>query len=81
MLWFATGLGSTLVWAGINTLAVEAVPGNRAGGTSVISAFRFAGNAAAPLLWLPLYANDVRLAFLAAGGASALVGALALRLR
>ena len=25
-LWFVTGLGSTLVWAGINTLAVEAVP-------------------------------------------------------
>ena len=30
-------------------------------------------------MWLPLYADDVRLAFLAAGGASALVGALALR--
>ncbi len=66
-LWFATGLGSTLVWAGINTLAVEAVPGNRAGGTSVISAFRFAGNAAAPLLWLPLYHADPRLGFIGAG--------------
>ena len=62
-----TGLGSTLVWAGINTLAVEAVPGNRAGGTSVISAFRFAGNAAAPLMWLPLYHADHRLGFLGAG--------------
>ena len=68
-LWFVTGLGSTLVWAGINTLAVEAVPGNRAGGTSVISAFRFAGNAAAPLLWLPLYHADPRLGFLGAGAA------------
>jgi hypothetical protein len=35
-LWFLAGLGSTLVWAGINTLGVEAVPGNGAGGTSVI---------------------------------------------
>ena len=61
-------------------LAVEAVPGNRAGGTSVVSAFKFAGNAAAPIMWLPLYGSDVRLAFLAAG-ALALVGALALRLR
>ena len=32
-------------------------------------------------MWLPLYARDVRLAFLAAGAASALVGAVALRLR
>ena len=32
-------------------------------------------------MWLPLYARDVRLAFLAAGSASALVGAIALRLR
>src|SRR4051794_3441395 len=55
LLWFATGLGSALVWAGVNVLAVEAVPGNRAGGTSVVSAFKFAGNAAAPLMWLPLY--------------------------
>jgi MFS family permease len=80
-LWFVTGLGSTLVWAGINTLAVEAVPGNRAGGTSVISAFRFAGNAAAPLMWLPLYHADPRLGFLAAGLFSALTAAFILPLR
>src|SRR3954453_6149810 len=67
LLWFATGIGSALVWAGINVLAVEAVPGNRAGGTSVVSAFKFAGNAVAPLLWLPLYHVDPRLGFLAAG--------------
>jgi MFS family permease len=81
VLWLAAGAASSLIWAGLNTLTIEAVPANRAGATSVISAFKFAGNAAAPAMWLPLYANDVRLAFLAAGGASALVGALALRLR
>jgi MFS family permease len=81
LLWLAAGAASSLIWAGLNTLTIEAVPANRAGATSVISAFKFAGNAAAPAMWLPLYANDVRLAFLAAGGASALVGALALRLR
>jgi MFS family permease len=80
-LWFATGLGSTLVWAGINTLAVEAVPDNRAGGTSVISAFRFAGNAAAPLIWLPLYHADHRLGFLGAGVFAILTALFILPLR
>ncbi len=80
-LWAAAGLGSTLVWAGLNTLMVEAVPANRAGATSVVSAAKFGGNAAAPLLWLPLYHADVRLAFAAAGAAAALAGALALGLR
>jgi MFS family permease len=80
-LWFAAGAGSSLVWAGLNTLAIEAVPGNRAGATSVFSAFKFAGNAAAPLMWLPLYAVDARLAFAAAGVLAAAVAALALQLR
>ena len=73
VLWVLAGAGSTLVWAGVNTLAVEAVPANRAGATSVVSAFKFAGNAAAPLLWLPLYVVDVRLAFVAAGVFGALL--------
>ncbi len=80
-LWFATGLGSALLWAGINVLAVEAVPGNRAGGTSVVSAFKFAGNAAAPLMWLPLYHADPRLGFLAAAVLAAMTAAFILPLR
>jgi MFS family permease len=78
-LWFGAGASSTLVWAAINTLAIESVPGNRAGATSVVSAFKFAGNAAAPLLWLPLYDVDVRLAFIGAGVLALLVGGLTLR--
>ena len=81
LLWFAAGAGSSLVWAGLNTLAIEAVPGNRAGATSVFSAFKFAGNAAAPVMWLPLYAVDARLAFLGAGVVAALVAGLAGPLR
>jgi MFS family permease len=80
-LWFAIGLGSALIWAGVNVLAVEAVPGNRAGGTSVVSAFKFAGNAAAPLMWLPLYHVDPALGFLAAAVCAALTGAFILPLR
>ena len=80
-LWFAAGLGSTLVWAGINTLMVEAVPANRAGATSVVSGFKFAGNAVAPVMWLPLYAIDHRLAFLGAAVAALAVAVLAWPLR
>jgi MFS family permease len=80
-IWFAVGLGSTLVWAGINVLSVEAVPGNRAGGTSVVSAFKFAGNAAAPLMWLPLYHVDPRLGFLGAGILAATAAAFIAPLR
>ena len=81
LLWFATGLGSALVWAGINVIAVEAVPGNRAGGTSVVSAFKFAGNAAAPLLWLPLYHVDPWLGFLGAAILAAVTGVFIAPLR
>jgi MFS family permease len=79
VLWFGAGAASTLVWAAINTLAIESVPGNRAGATSVVSAFKFAGNAAAPALWLPIYGADVRLAFIGAGILALLVGALTLQ--
>ena len=75
-LWVAAGAATTLVWAGLNTLIVEAVPANRAGATSVVSAFKFAGNAAAPAMWLPLYSIEPRLAFIAAGACSALMAAI-----
>jgi MFS family permease len=80
-LWIGAGAGSTVVWAGLNTLIVEAVPANRAGATSLVSAFKFAGNAAAPALWLPLYDQDPSIAFVAAGMGSALMGAVTLGLR
>ncbi|HET8757827.1 MAG TPA: MFS transporter [Solirubrobacteraceae bacterium] len=66
-LWFCLGATSTLLWAGLNTLVVEAVPENRAGTTSVFGAFKFAGSAAAPIMFLPLYDADPRAAFLVAG--------------
>jgi MFS family permease len=81
LLWTVAGIGSAVAWAGLNVLTVEAVPGNRAGGTSVVGAFKFAGSALAPVLWLPLYHADVRLGFLGAGVMAALPGAFVLPLR
>ena len=64
--WLAAGAGSSLVWAGLNTLAVQSAPENRGGAISVVGAFKFAGNALAPPLWLPLDVARVELAFAAA---------------
>jgi MFS family permease len=66
-LWFLAGIGSALIWAGLNTLTVEAVPDNRAGATSVISAFKFIGNALAPVAFLPVYHLGPAWGFLTAG--------------
>ena len=80
-LWFAVGAASSLVWAGLNTLVIEAVPGNRGGATSVFGTFRFAGNAAAPLMFLPLYDAHAWLAFAGAGALAATVAAFTAPLR
>src|SRR3954451_16162303 len=81
VLWFLAGAGSALVWAGVNTLAVEAVPGNRAGGTSVVSAVKVAGNAAARVMWLPLYHVAPALGFLGAAVLAGMTGAFVAPLR
>ena len=44
-------------------------------------AFKFAGAAAAPLLWLPLYHADPVLGFLGAAALAALTGAFIFPLR
>ncbi|MEA2394671.1 MAG: hypothetical protein QOJ82_2562 [Solirubrobacteraceae bacterium] len=80
-LWFAAGIGMALMLAAVNTLSVEAVPENRGGGVSVVSAFRIGGTAAAPLMWLPLYHVHPWLGFAAAGVLAAISAAFVLPLR
>jgi MFS family permease len=63
LLWLGIGCAGTFVWAGLNTIAVESFPDNRAGATSVYSAFKFAGVAIAPLIYLPLFREDTRAPF------------------
>jgi MFS family permease len=77
--WTVTGVGSAFVWAGLSSLAVEAAPENRAGATSLYSAFRFAGLALAPVVWLPLYHDAAALPFAAAGCLCVVVSGMAWR--
>jgi MFS transporter, ACDE family, multidrug resistance protein len=68
LLWLAVGCAGTFVWAGLNTIAVESFPDNRAGAVSVYSAFKFVGVAIAPVLYVPLFEDDPGLPFLVAAG-------------
>jgi MFS family permease len=77
--WSATGLASQMLWGTVYTLAVDAAPANRAGGVSIVGACRFAGNAAAPLVWLPLYHWHAWLPFAAAGAVMLALGLLSAR--
>jgi MFS family permease len=67
LVWLITGVASALLWAGLNVLTVGAAPANRGGAVSLIGAFKFAGNALAPIAWLALYDAATELAFAAAG--------------
>lgn len=80
-LWLAAGAGSAFIWAGLNTLAVQSAPENRGGAISVVGAFKFAGSAVGPLVWLPLYLESVELAFAVAGVACALIALVVAGLR
>jgi MFS family permease len=73
LLWTSAGLASTLVWAGLNTLMVRAAPANRAGAVSLVGAFKFSGNAIAPLVLVPVYEARVWVAFAAGGVLSAAI--------
>jgi MFS family permease len=78
--WLIAGSGSSFIWAGLNTLAVQSAPANRGGAISVVGAFKFTGNAIAPLLWLPLYDQRVELAFGTAAVACAAIALVVLSL-
>jgi MFS family permease len=76
LVYLGIGCASAFVWAGLNTIAVESFPENRAGATSAYSAFKFAGVAIAPLVYVPLFHVDTRLPFLLAAACSALLAVL-----
>ena len=80
-LWTLAGAGSVLLWTGLNTLALEAVPENRGGATSVFGAFRFAGSALSPYVFLPLYNTDPTRAFVACAVVASVIVPLAIAIR
>jgi sugar phosphate permease len=79
--WLVAGAASALLWAALNTLAVQSSPANRGGAISVVGAFKFAGGAIGPPLWLPLYVWHPEIAFALAGAAAAAIALVALVLR
>ncbi|WCB95603.1 hypothetical protein DSM104299_04352 [Baekduia alba] len=79
LVWLATGVASALLWAGLNVLTVGAAPANRGGAVSVIGAFKFAGNALAPVCWLALYDAGSELAFAGAGAVCLALAAVVVR--
>jgi MFS family permease len=79
--WIVAGVASAVMWAALNTLAVQSAPANRGGAISVIGAFKFGGGAIAPLIWLPLYVIEPELAFAVAGVGGAAIALVALMLR
>ncbi|WP_445181485.1 MFS transporter [Pseudonocardia sp. Cha107L01] len=75
--WTAAGAGSSMLNVALQYLTIRAVPANRGGALSAVSAFRFSGAALAPVVWLPFYHVHPAVAF-AAAGSSLLVAAVAL---
>jgi MFS family permease len=78
-LWALAGIGSQVLWAGLNTLLVSGPTSNRGGVVSLVGAFKFAGSALAPVAWLPLYDARQWYAFAGAGCCAALVSVAAWR--
>ena len=78
LVYVVVGCASAFVWAALNTITVESFPANRAGATSAYRAFKFAGVAIAPLIYVPLFHVDTRAPFLLAAGFSALLAVLIL---
>lgn len=78
-LWALAGVGSQMLWAGLNTLLVTGPSANRGGVVSLVGAFKFAGSALAPVAWLPLYDARQWYAFVGAGCSAALVSVAAWR--
>jgi len=70
--WAVVGAVIQCVSTGFQMLAATGVPGNRGGGISFVLSHRFLGHAIGPLLWVPVFENNISVAYVGA----ALVGLL-----
>lgn len=80
LVWTAGGAAAALLNVALQNLTVRAVPENRGGALSVVSAFRFTGAALAPLALLPFYQVNAAVAFAVAGSTLLLAAASLLAL-
>jgi MFS family permease len=71
--WTVTGAAASLLTVALQNLTIHAIPSNRGGALSAVSAFRFAGSALAPLAWLSLYHVSPSYAFTTAGASLLLI--------
>ena len=76
--WVAAGSLFGFATVVLHRVAAVIVPENRGGALSVVLAFRFLGFAIGPLIWVPVFTETVRGAFLGAGllGLAAVAGLL-----
>jgi MFS family permease len=78
--WTLAGAAASMINVALQNLTVRAVPANRGGALSAVSAFRFSGAALAPPCLLPIYAGHPRAAFVVAGSALLLVAVVLIML-
>ncbi|WP_169748002.1 MFS transporter [Pseudonocardia acaciae] len=81
VIWTAAGAAASLLNVAMQNLTMRAVPDNRGGALSVVSAFRFAGGALAPVILLPFYQLQAGLSFVIAASTLVLAIAALLALR
>ncbi|MEU8797109.1 MFS transporter [Spirillospora sp. NPDC048819] len=71
--WTLAGAGASMLTVALQSLTLRAVPRNRGGALSAVSAFRFGGGALAPLIWLPIYHVSAAAAFVASAASLLIV--------
>lgn len=74
--WALAGATAVAVIVCLQTFGATAVPSNRGGALSASMAFRFLGHGLGPVIWVPVFGVQPRLAFIGAGSI-AIVGAIA----
>lgn len=80
-IWTAAGAAASLLNVSLQNLTMRAVPANRGGALSAVSAFRFTGAALAPIILLPFYQVHAGLSFVIAASSLLLAIAALLTLR
>jgi len=66
IVWALVGAVIQCISTGFQMLAATGVPGNRGGGISFVLSHRFLGHAIGPLIWVPIFEQNVSFAYIGA---------------